>query len=638
MLKLCINLTFVASILAATDIIVTNDERCTNMARDYIEYYNVITPPELAIIISTCEGIVNPQYSGLGGGFLMSVFNGYCNDSANPTRFVIAREKAPASYQPNAPNKYSEIGVPSMLKGYERLYRMNICGHTPKIAWAELFTENIKLAETGWIKTPNFHNVWNSLGDAKHTFEINGELVRNPTLARTLSRIAQEGPSSSLYKPGGALHNIVVSDLQNSYVSSSDLVNYMAAVRSSDECTCFNYSIAGANLPGSGFTFVLGCRIVEAAYETLKELAPEDRFLFMYHVLRYMYSLKPHLKILGISKTFLLNNSKNIANKILSTFDIPWNRDPIQTFGDYNLNSRAYNKPEFGTANIIIKRGKFAITMTSTVNSYWGSKLTSSLGFFYNNQLKDFDAIGTLNEPQPNKIPQSATSAIIFYSKKRNPVFQIGAAGGGKMIGAIFNTFFNYFVNGVSLEQANSAPRCMPLYKSQIESIYCEKDLDQNMKRKFREIGMTVEYTKEKFGGVTASSTMRKGPEATHDERRGGQAWINKFSRYDEVSSSQEVAQPSFQLYQETRNQQIPESAHPSQQFSSGITNQEIPDVTQPLAQDFHTTSNWPHHGAAQPSFSVSNSVVFAPYPVATPYPLYTSQTGYNPSFATQQE
>lgn len=48
MRKLYINLALVACVLGASDIVVTNDERCTNMARDYIERYNA-TVPELAI-------------------------------------------------------------------------------------------------------------------------------------------------------------------------------------------------------------------------------------------------------------------------------------------------------------------------------------------------------------------------------------------------------------------------------------------------------------------------------------------------------------------------------------------------------------------------------------------------------------
>uniref|UniRef100_A0A336N384 CSON010230 protein n=1 Tax=Culicoides sonorensis TaxID=179676 RepID=A0A336N384_CULSO len=527
--------------LGATDIIVTNHPRCTEMAKNYILNHNV-TPPELAIIISVCEGIVNPQYSGFGGGFLATIFNGYCaNYNIDPTRVVNAREKAPSNFVPNA-GEFSEIGVPGTLKGFSMLYdmsqRMRACGVDPKLEWKDLFTENIKLAETGWNETPHYKKNWHELGNAPHPFiSIAQGKIKNEKLANTLRDIANEGPYSSLYRPNGFFHRTVMNELRsvNSQISSNDILAYDVPARYADKNLCFNYTIIGSDLPGSGASFVLGCKIVEAAYGTLQTLTREERTLFMYHVLRYMYSLKPHLKSANVQNVLqrIYGDASKIANYILNSFDKPWSTEPIKKFGSFVIHENVRHKREHGTTNIVIRRGKFAVTMTSTINYAWGSKLSSSLGFFYNNQLKDFDDVGSPNEPRPNSTPQSSTSAMILYSKKLNPVLQIGAAGGSKMIGSIFNTFFNYIVNNMTLVNANNAPRCMPFYRNKVESVYCEKEISRALKNKFKDIGKKIVYATERFGGVTASSTFRKKPEAAFDERRDGSVYINPNSNFE---------------------------------------------------------------------------------------------------------
>lgn len=167
-----------------------------------------------------------------------------------------------------------------------------------------------------------------------------------------------------------------------------------------------------------------------------------------------------------------------------------------------------------------------SLLFKNKVNSYYGSKYFSRrLGFPYNDQLNDFDGFGTPNRPGAQRMPQSATSAVIFYSSKNNPVFQIGAAGGSKMIGAIFNTFFNFFVNGMGLKKANKAPRCTPTYRGLDEHAVCETNVSEAVKEKLRSLGVSLTISQQGFGGVTTASTIKK-QEADYDVRRGGEAFI----------------------------------------------------------------------------------------------------------------
>lgn len=427
-----------------------------------------------------------------------------------------------------------------MLKGYQTLYEMDLCGVKPSLAWKDLFTENIKLAENGWDVLPNTKKLLTKLRSVDHTLEIfdDDNQMKNPTLSKTLKRIADEGPSSSMYKNNGYLFEKVISDLEgaDSFITFNDLLSYTTDTKDTFEYSCLDYTIATTRIPGSGTTLILGCKIVDAAFHQLKYMSYEKKFLFMYHSLRYMYSLKPYLRSKHFNLRDLLDNSGIMARNILQAIERNelWDHTPISHFGNYQINDpRVRHKREFGTTNIVLRRGKSAITMTSTVNWYFGSKLYSkSLGIFYNNQLKDFDDVATPNGPKPGKTPQSSTSSTIMYSKDKNPVFQIGAAGGSKMIGAIFNTFFNYFVNNMTLEEANKETRCTPQYSENREKVLCERDIPEAIKNMFVQLSVPFEISKDDIGGVTASSTVRTNLEAVFDVRRGGLTYISYGSAY----------------------------------------------------------------------------------------------------------
>lgn len=528
-------LIFLIKCVLSTDIIVSNHPVCTEMGIKYIKEYDV-TVSELAIIVSVCEGIVNPQYSGLGGGFMAVVYDGSCKDKPISLN---SREKAPAAYDSDSRRKYGEIGVPSMLKGYETLYEMKLCGKKPKLEWIDLFTENIKLAKHGWVISLNTKKLLPRIKNVDHTLNIslNEDWMNNPTLSKTLERIANEGPLSSLYQENGYLFNQVLNDLQtaNSFISSNDLLQYTADTSETFEHRCLNYTIATSRIPGSGSTLILGCKIINEALSDLNGFSDEQKFLFMYHTLRHMYSVKPYLRSKFFNLTTFLENSDIIAREIVELVKrkLKWDLEPFRKFGNYIINDdRVRFKREFGTTNIVLRRGKSAITMTSTVNWYFGSRLCSKdLGIFYNNQLKDFDYKNTPNGPKGGKTPQSSTTATILYSEKGNPVFQIGAAGGSKMIGVVFNTFFNYFIRKMDLKSANEMGRCTPQYLNQQETILCEKNVEEKVKKMFKDIGMNVTYTDELLGGVTASSTVHNKPEAVFDIRRGGSSFPGEEDR-----------------------------------------------------------------------------------------------------------
>jgi gamma-glutamyltranspeptidase/glutathione hydrolase len=75
-----------------------------------------------------------------------------------------------------------------------------------------------------------------------------------------------------------------------------------------------------------------------------------------------------------------------------------------------------------------------AAALTCTIEQTFGSAVVAEdAGFMLNNELTDFTAPGTANEPEPGKRPRSSISPTIVV-KDGEPVLVVGGAGGAQII------------------------------------------------------------------------------------------------------------------------------------------------------------------------------------------------------------
>lgn len=503
--------------VTASDVIVTNHVTCTDIGTNLLQ--RGATAQEIFIAVAVCEGVVHPQDSGLGGGFQATIHNSACQKVA----YLNSRECAP-SYWPDAysnTRQVTKIGVPSVLKGYENIYKMNLCGdYKPTLEWRDLFSASMTLATHG-VKTPlRMLYIMRYVGG--QTFTLNGRIMTNPALGETLRRIVHEGPSSSLYQFDGYLNKIVTSDLRSSgsWITKYDLLDYKAKRGNAIKCTANGLTYFTSNLPGSGRALCFAIKVASHVFANHKRpMTIYARFNVYIQVQRYMYAIQPHLKAIKYHQ--LLQEVRAVANTILRLVTLH-HVMPLETptrFGNLTLPSLTYNQP-YGTTNVVVKVGNTTIVATSTINSSFGSKLYSNrLGFFYNNQLMDFSYNPSHpNAAKENAYPQSSISTTIAVDKNGTSVFMVGAAGGRKIMGAIFGVWFNYFHNNMTLQQAVDAPRCIV-----IDSLTCEPSLEPTMRSYILMKYLNV-YWKEEAGysAVTAATN----DEAVYDVRRGGKGYI----------------------------------------------------------------------------------------------------------------
>jgi gamma-glutamyltranspeptidase len=148
--------------------------------------------------------------------------------------------------------------------------------------------------------------------------------------------------------------------------------------------------------------------------------------------------------------------------------------------GDRRLDGRRFgNLNDNGTSHfVIVDKDGNAVSMTTSVNTYFGSNVVSkSSGIVLSNTMDDFSNPGRPNyfglHPSeanyiaPGKKPLSSMSPTMVFRRYKesgtgklgNLMLVLGASGGPKIISAVLNVIANHILMGMPLFEAVIRPR-----------------------------------------------------------------------------------------------------------------------------------------------------------------------------------
>ena len=144
---------------------------------------------------------------------------------------------------------------------------------------------------------------------------------------------------------------------------------------------------------------------------------------------------------------------------------------PIEKYGGiYNV--KYSSKTDHGTTHLsVIDKNGNAIALTTTINTYFGSKVVSpSTGILFNNQMDDFsvpNSVGNFfnlapspqNFPEPFKRPLSSMSPSIVLKENGDIRLIGGASGGPRIITSTVQVILNFIGRGKSLLESFQEPR-----------------------------------------------------------------------------------------------------------------------------------------------------------------------------------
>tara|TARA_Y100000994_G_scaffold227581_1_gene211267 strand:- start:826 stop:1431 length:606 start_codon:yes stop_codon:yes gene_type:complete len=176
-----------------------------------------------------------------------------------------------------------------------------------------------------------------------------------------------------------------------------------------------------------------------------------------------------------------------------------------------------------------------AVSVTTTINSWYGSKVTvAGAGFVLNNEMDDFAAKpgtpnqfglvqGENNAIGPGKRMLSAMSPSIILGQDNELLMVTGTPGGSTIITTVFQTISNVVDYGMNVVQAVNAPRVH--HQHLPDQIYYEAGgLPRSVVAALEDLGHKMVERSDVSGDVQAILIEDGVMTAWSDPRRGGMA------------------------------------------------------------------------------------------------------------------
>lgn len=481
------------------------DPRATLAGQEILRAGGSATDAAIAMMLALT--VVEPQSSGIGGGGFIVHYGG----KSGRTDTIDGRETAPASARPDrflGPDGKPKdrlsgiiggrsVGVPGNLRAAALAHRK-----WGKLPWATLFQPAIRLAENGFQVTrplATSSGAYTPLWTGQQAIEPSGpvagddrgpggaikvqlpqiaalyapggkplqqgDTVRNPALAKTLRAIAAGG-ADAFYRGANAaaLVGTVNGSISPGGMTVADMAGYRAKERAAVCSTYRAWKVCGMGPPSSGATTVFQILGLLERFD-LKALGKDNpvSWHLIAEAMRLAYADRGQYAgdadFVSVPVKGLLDKSYIASRSALIS--------PDRTIGVYQPGTPPGAKPrttgnavDKGTTHFIaVDRGGDVVTYTSTVESGFGSNLTTG-GYILNNELTDFawtpakDGAPVANRVQPGKRPMSSMSPTIVYDASGKPVFTVGAAGGPTIIMQVAKAIIAHFDWGLSARDA----------------------------------------------------------------------------------------------------------------------------------------------------------------------------------------
>ena len=431
---------------------------------------------DAAIAVQLVLGLVEPQSSGLGGGAFMLVHDAR-------TRKLVAydgRETAPAAARPNRfldaagrPMAFHAAVVGGRSVGVPGVPRLLALAHREhgKLPWSRLFAPAIALAERGFAVSPRLHRLIASethfvqprirayFLDADGAAWPVGHVLRNPAYAATLRTLARDG-ADAFYT--GAIADDIVATADGFAANPGDLTRAdVAAYRAiAREPVCGpyrRYRVCSMSPPSSGGIAVLQTLAMLERFDVAAmgaETFWSVHFISEAERLAYADRLRfvgdpAFVEVPGglLDPAYLAARGDMIrSDRVLG--HVTAGAPPVRA-GQRQVAYADGESPEFPSTSqiVVVDAAGNAVSMTTTIEDQFGSRLMTEGGFILNNELTDFaflpagvDGRPVANRVEPGKRPRSTMAPTIVYDAHGRVAMLAGSPGGTAIINYVVKT------------------------------------------------------------------------------------------------------------------------------------------------------------------------------------------------------
>jgi gamma-glutamyltranspeptidase/glutathione hydrolase len=452
---------------------------------------------DAAVATGFALAVVHPEAGNIGGGGFMMV-----RMADGTLHFLDYREKAPASAtadmyldkQGNVIPKMSLVGfkasgVPGSVAGM--VYAEQ---HWGKLKLSQVMAPAIKLARDGFALSYEDAKAMHDkllagFPESKRIFQRDGnfyqpgDIFKQPELARTLERIAQN--PDDFYK-GTMARQIAAFEAKNGgNITAQDLANYNVKERQPVHGTYRGLDIYSAPPPSSGGVALVEALNILEGYD-LKKYGNRSAEAMHLTIEAFRRAFYDRAEFMG-DPDF---SAVPVAELIDQKYDAAWreglNPDKATPSADlkrpavfkqldryasqHPQPTHAVREPEQTTHYSVVDADGSAVAVTTTLNFGFGSGVTvEGLGFLLNDEMDDFSSKpgvpngfgliqGPANAIGPNKRPLSAMTPTIVTSNGKL-LMVLGSPGGPTIITTVANILMGVVDYGMNIQEAVNAPR-----------------------------------------------------------------------------------------------------------------------------------------------------------------------------------
>lgn len=436
---------------------------------------------DAAIGAALALAVVYPQAGNLaGGGFLV------VRTPDGVVRALDFRETAPALAtrdmfvgpdgrpRPTASTATAlAVAVPASVRGYGEAHR-----RLGKLPWSRVVAPAVRLAREGFAVPPGLvtdlveeRELLERWSESRRLFfpggapRAAGSLLRQPELAATLARIAEEGPEAF---HGGEIARRIAEFVRSEggVLTEEDLAGYAPVWRPAEEIRFGPYVVHTMPLPSSG-GFVL--RSVLAQLEVAEGVAGGRLDGRRYHLLLEAgrRAFADRNRWLGDGECGPVPLAHLLAPERLAALGATI--DPARATPSASVGGSVAAESEETTHLSAATPDGFAVSLTTTLNGSFGNgAVVPGVGVLLNNEMDDFAAApgapnlyglvqGSANEVRAGARPLSSISPAIV-EKEGRPVLVVGSPGGSTIPTTVLQVILRA-ASGESLAEAVAAPR-----------------------------------------------------------------------------------------------------------------------------------------------------------------------------------
>lgn len=449
------------------------------------------TAADAMVAVQSVLGLVEPQSSGLGGGAFLVWYDAVTGELTT----LDGRETAPLAATPTLfqdengePLGFFDavvgglsVGTPGTPALMEEAHR-----RWGSANWSSLFRAAINHAENGFAVSPRLAQL--VAGDAERLSRFpatadyflpggepiaEGTTLVNEAYGQTLRAISRRGTRA--FYTGDIAEGIVATvrgaEGNPGVLSTTDLALYEVIERPAVCAEYHAYEVCGMGPPSSGALTVGQILGMSSAYD-IAGMGPDsaDAWRIIGDASRLAFADRGRYiadsDFVPMPTQGLVDPSYlAVRAELLASDDALPEVTPGNPAWDHAMllaDDESIELPSTSHISIVDQFGN-ALSMTTTIENGFGSRLMAPGGFLLNNEMTDFsfrthrDGVPIANRMEPGKRPRSSMAPTIVM-EDGEPVLVIGSPGGSRIIGYVAQTIIGHLDWDMDVQSAIAMP------------------------------------------------------------------------------------------------------------------------------------------------------------------------------------